>query len=39
MTKIVSIAQIQFKIAVYHYFLLIILQKLLKFNLLDTFYS
>jgi hypothetical protein len=39
MTKILSIARIQFKIGVDHYFLLIILQKLLEFNLLDTFCS
>jgi hypothetical protein len=39
MTKILSIAQFQFKIAVDHYFLLINLQKLLEFNLLDTFCS
>jgi hypothetical protein len=39
MTKILSIARIQFKIAVDHYFLLINLQKLLEFNLLDTFCS
>jgi hypothetical protein len=37
--KKLSIARIQFKIAVDHYFLLIILQKLLEFNLLDTFCS
>ncbi len=36
---VLSIARIEFKIAVDHYFLLINLQKPLEFNLLDTFCS
>ena len=39
MMNIISIARIQYKIAVDHFFLLILLQKLLKFNMLNTFCS